>query len=97
MPYFENPETQTIEFRVSDVKGIRTMKDGSTRFKFLGGPYHDMVFRVYPPYDTMWSPSGITYELHPPFNLNRSDKWCFVHNPLLKFGKPAADRSFDVV
>jgi hypothetical protein len=80
MPYFENPETGQIEFRVTDVVGIKTLKDGSTRFKLMGGPYHNMVMRVYPPYDTIVYPDGLTYELHPPFNLNKSDKWVYVYN-----------------
>ncbi len=100
MPYYEDPTTGTIEFTLEDVKGIKAMKDGSVRFKFLGGPYHDMVFRVYPPYDAIVWPNGLTYEIHPPFNLKKSDKWVYVHNQELsiKNALRATDgHPFDVV
>ena len=80
MPYFENPETKEITFTLEDVKGIKAMKDGSVRFKFLGGPYHNMVFRVYPPYDTVVWPNGLAYELTPPPNFKKSDRWVYVHS-----------------
>lgn len=60
-----------------EVEPLKRMKDGSARFKMVGGPYHDMVFRLYPPWDILKFPSGLTYELHPP--LRKNGKWVYVH------------------
>jgi len=73
--------TELVDIPVSEIKGEKTLQDGSTRFKFLGGPYHDMVFRIYPPYDVVRWPDGTAYELSPPLNLKRSAKWKYVHIP----------------
>lgn len=78
MSYQDRGEEGIVYIPIGDVKGIKTLKDGSTRFKFLGGPYHNMVFRVYPPYDTIVWPDGTTYEIHPPVSL-KSDKWVYTH------------------
>lgn len=88
MPYQDRGDEGVHYVPFADVKGIKTLKDGSTRFKFLGGKYHDMIFRVYPPYDTIWWPNGETYELSPPINPRKSDKWVYVHNPQLTKGQP---------
>lgn len=71
-----------VELDVNEVKGESTLQDGSTRFKFLGGPFHDMVFRVWPPYDTIVWPDGTTYDIHPPHNLKKSSKWMYVYNAI---------------
>lgn len=78
---YDNGE-DIIHLPVKEVSGEKTLADGSTRFKFIGGPYHDMVFRVYPPYDVIVWPDGTTYEIHPPLNLKRSSKWVYVYNAI---------------
>lgn len=79
--YWYEDETGTIVYvPVSEIAGEKTMSDGSTRFKFIGGPYHDNIFRIYPPYDTVRFPSGYVYDLHPPLNLKKSKKWAYVYN-----------------
>lgn len=76
---YENNDGDLVDLPVSEIKGEKTLQDGSTRFKFIGGPFHDMIFRVYPPYETVMWPDGTTYDLSPPLNLKRSKKWCYVH------------------
>lgn len=76
---YEDSNGDIINIPVSEVQGEKTLSDGSTRFKFIGGPYHDMIFRVYPPYDTVTWADGTSYELTPPLNLKRSKKWTYVH------------------
>lgn len=71
---------ELINIPVDEIKGEKTMSDGSTRFKFIGGPYHDMVFRVYAPFDVVTFPNGVTYELNPPLNLKKSSKWVYVYD-----------------
>jgi hypothetical protein len=89
MPHYEDRGDEGIIYvPVDDIQGEKTMGDGSTRFKFIGGPYHGMIFRVYPPYDTVWWPDGVTYELSPPLNIRKSNKWKYVHNPTLRNGVP---------
>jgi hypothetical protein len=81
--YWYEDETGTIIYvPVSEIAGEKKMGDGSTRFKLLGGPLHDMVYRVYPPYDTIRFPTGDVYDLHPPHNLKKSKKWMYVYNTL---------------
>lgn len=76
---YEDGDGDIINIPVKEIQGEKTLKDGSTRFKFLGGPYHDMIFRVYPPYDTVRWGNGLTYDITPPLNLKRSAKWTYVH------------------
>lgn len=70
-----------INIPVSEIQGEKAMSDGSTRFKFIGGPFHGMVFRVYAPFDTVRWPNGVTYDIMPPLNLAKSKKWTYVFNP----------------
>jgi len=77
---YENKEGDIVELPVSEVKGEKTLQDGSTRFKFVGGPFHDMVFRVYPPYEVLRWNEGYVYKIHPPLNLKRSSKWVYVYD-----------------
>jgi len=72
---------EIVDIPVKEINGEKTLKDGSTRFRFIGGPYHDMIFRVYPPYDTVVWEDGTRYDLHPPLNLKKSSKWCYVYVP----------------
>jgi hypothetical protein len=88
MPYQDRGEEGVHYVPFKDVKGISTATDGSTRFKLVGGPMHNYTMRVYPPYDTFWFQDGTTYELSPPLNPRKTDKWCYVSNPALKWGKP---------
>lgn len=76
---YEDSNGDIVEIPVKEIRGEKTMQDGSTRFKFIGGPYHDMIFRVYPPYDVIRWPNGVTYEIHPPLNLKKSSKWVYVY------------------
>ena len=92
MGHYEARDDDIIYVPFDDVQGEKKNVDGSMRFKLLGGKYHDMVLRVYPPYDTMWFPDGETYELTPPVNMKKSKKWKYVFNPTLLFGIPCADR-----
>lgn len=78
---YEDERGELVDIPVNQITGEKTLQDGSTRFKFLGGPYHDMIFRVYPPYDVIHWPDGTTYEIHPPLNLKKSSKWVYVYNP----------------
>lgn len=78
---YEDGDGNIINVPVDEIAGEKRMQDGSMRFKFIGGPYHDMVFRVYPPYDQVVWPDGTTYQIHPPLNLKRSKKWTYVHVP----------------
>lgn len=77
---YESDKGDIVHIPVNEITGEKTMKDGSTRFKFVGGPYHDMIFRVFPPYDIIRWEDGTTYEIHPPLNLKRSSKWVYVYN-----------------
>lgn len=80
--YWYEDETGTIVYvPVSEIVGEKKMRDGSTRFKLIGGPQHDLIYRVYPPYDEIRFPNGQVYELHPPMNLKRSKKWVYIHSP----------------
>lgn len=62
------------------IEGIKHFKDGSISFKLIGGPYHDMVVRVYAPFDTIVFPGNhrpkCTYRINPP--LSAKGKWCYV-------------------
>jgi hypothetical protein len=66
------------------VEGEKSLKDGSTRFKLIGGPYHDMMVRHYPPYGAIKFPhpteGDLWYELTPGFGKNRT-RWAYVYNP----------------
>lgn len=79
MAHYEDRDGEIVYVPIDQIEGVKTMVDGSTRFKFIGGPYHDCVFRVYPPYDTVKWPDGTTYEIHPPLNLAKTKKWSYVH------------------
>lgn len=79
---YEDGDGNIVHVPVEEIVGEKKMQDGSMRFKFIGGPFHDMVFRVYPPYDRVVWEDGTTYEIHPPLNLKRSKKWCYVHVPI---------------
>ena len=57
--------------------GSAQHKDGAHTFIFSGGRYHGMRFRVYPPFDDVVFPSGVTYRLHPP--IRKRGKWIFSH------------------
>ena len=71
----DDPEYQT------EVQGVKKMAVGSVRFKLVGGPYHDSVVRLWPPWDYLKFPSHTDgrYELHPP--LKQKGKWVYVWNP----------------
>lgn len=79
---YENDNGEIVDIPVSEIKGEKTLTDGSTRFKFLGGPYHDMVFRIYPPYEELRWEDGTVYKIHPPLNLKRSSKWVYVYDAI---------------
>lgn len=71
-----------VEVPWANVEGQKKMADGSWRFRLVGGPYHGMVIRVYPPCDRIEFPKEtgtLTYEIHPP--LARNEKWVYVYNP----------------
>lgn len=78
---YEDERGELVDIPVKEIQGEKTLQDGSTRFKFIGGPYHDMIFRVYPPYDVIRWPDGTCYEIHPPLNLKKSSKWVYVYTP----------------
>lgn len=78
--HYQERNGEIVYLPYDQIKGEKANKDGSIRFKFIGGPYHDMIFRVYAPYDTVRWPDGTTYDLVPPFNLKKSDKWRYVYN-----------------
>jgi hypothetical protein len=78
---YEDERGELVDIPVKEIQGEKTLQDGSTRFKFIGGPYHDLIFRVYPPYDVIRWPDGTTYEIHPPLNLKKSSKWVYVYTP----------------
>lgn len=79
--YWYEDETGTIVYvPVSEIAGEKKMQDGSVRFKFIGGPCHDLIYRVYPPYDTIRLPPCHVYDLHPPHNIKKSKKWVYVYN-----------------
>lgn len=65
-----------------DVEGVKEMKDGSIRFKLVGGPHHDSIVRLWPPWDFLKFPKHPDgqYELHPPLSQKKG-KWCYVWNP----------------
>lgn len=77
---YEDENGQLVHIPVSEILGEKKMADGSIRFKFIGGPCHDYVLRVYPPYDSVVFPPGDVYDLSPPMNLKRSKKWVYVYN-----------------
>jgi hypothetical protein len=66
-------------------KGKDARKDGDARFKCIGGPLHEVVVRVWPPYDYLRFRGNDgayhVYELTPPLASSRSTMWVFVHNP----------------
>jgi hypothetical protein len=64
------------------------LKDGSARFQMIGGPYHNYVFRLWPPWDYIKFPSGLRYELSPP--LRKNGKWVYVHANGTKDGTEAS-------
>lgn len=76
---YDNGE-DIVNIPVAELKGESSLQDGSIRFKFIGGPFHDMIFRIYPPYDTLVWPDGTTYDLCPPHNLKKSSKWSYIYN-----------------
>lgn len=80
MVTYEDENGQLVHIPVSEVQGEKKMSDGSIRFKFIGGPIHDKIIRVYPPYDQVVFPPGDVYDLSPPLNLKRSKKWVYVYN-----------------
>lgn len=86
MAHYEDRDGEFVYVPFDDVKGEKTNTDKSITFKLLGGQYHDMKIRMYAPYDVMWFPDGNTYELHPPLNMKKSNKWKLVHNPRIKYG-----------
>lgn len=65
----------------ADKIGHKPLADGSVRFKLVGGPYHDMVLRLYGPWDRLvFRMRGHhVYDLAPPVS-KRSNKWVYVHN-----------------
>lgn len=71
-----------VEVPWANVEGKQKMADGSWRFKMVGGPYHDMTVRVFPPCDRIVFPrnSGpVVYEINPP--IRQGGKWVYIHNP----------------
>lgn len=81
MAHYEDRDGEIVYVPIDEISGEKKMADGSNRFKFLGGPYHDMIFRVYPPYDMIRWPDGTTYQIHPPLNMKKSKKWVYTHVP----------------
>ncbi len=71
-----------VEVPWANVEGKQKMADGSWRFKLVGGQYHDMTVRVFPPcdrivFDTNNGP--LVYEITPP--VRKGGKWVYIHNP----------------
>lgn len=68
---------------IPDVTGIKTMADGSIRFKLFGGPYHDNVVRVHPPFERIVfehpTQGPQTYKLSPPVKVK--GKWVYIYDP----------------
>lgn len=68
-----------------EITSEKSHGDNSRSFKLIGGPLHDCVFRVYPPFDAIvfdgtkgFRPGKpCRYEIHPP--LNPKGKWVYVH------------------
>lgn len=88
---------EIIEVPWANIEGIKQMADGSWRFKLIGGPYHDMVMRVYPPCDRIVFPprntnegAGVVYEIHPP--IKTRGKWVYAHNPVGDTSPPPTTR-----
>lgn len=79
MAHYEDRDGEIVYVPLDDIKGEKTNTDGSITFKCLGGPMHDLKLRVYAPWDEVRFPSGDVYELTPPLNMKRSNKWKFVH------------------
>ncbi len=82
MPTYTDSEDNLVTVP-SGIEGIKTMPDGSVRFKMVGGPYHDMVFRVYAPFDHIRFPKNdsypaCVYRINPP--LRKNGKWVYVHD-----------------
>lgn len=94
MGHYEDRDGEFMYIPFDDIQGETKKKaDGSIQFKMLGGPYHDQKIRVFAPYDEVRFPCGATYELHPPLNMKKSNKWKFVFNPMLVFGIPVSTES----
>jgi hypothetical protein len=54
--------------------------DQSMRFKCIGGPLHEVIVRVWPPYDLLefhHQGDTIKYTLSPP--LRKNGMWVYVH------------------
>lgn len=69
---------------MADIKGKDGRADGSFRFKCIGGPLHEVVVRMWPPYDYLRfagnNGESHVYELVPPLQSARSKAWVLVHN-----------------
>ena len=57
----------------------------AARFKLVGGPYHDMTFRLYPPWDVLEFPDGSRYEIHAP--IRKNGRWVYVHTTTPQLGE----------
>lgn len=87
---------ELIEVPSELVTGIKSMKDGSTRFKLFGGKFHDMVVRVYEPYTRVVfnDTSGVhVYTLIPP--IKKGGKWVYAYDPEDKTPYTAPERGYD--
>lgn len=69
-----------IESDLGMIDPKQRKKDNSAHFKLVGGPYHDLVVRLYAPWEELVFPNGAHYELHPPIG-NRSARWVYIHTP----------------
>jgi hypothetical protein len=94
---FVDTGNDIVEVPWADIEGIKQMADGSWRFKLVGGPYHDLVVRVYPPCDRIVFPPrntneglGVVYEICPP--QNKRNKWVYIHNPIGDTAPPPVTR-----
>ena len=79
MIYVEDDNGGILEFPDDTITGHKKNQDGSITFKLLGGPYHDMMIRVYKLGEPVTFPNGETYVLHPPAKNSRSKHWVYVH------------------
>lgn len=78
---FVDTGDELIEVPWGQIEGEKENTDGSWHFKLVGGPYHDMKVRVYPPCDRIVFPleTPAVYEIHPP--MKKAGEWCYLHNP----------------
>lgn len=59
------------------IVGQQQLADGSHRFRFQGGPYDGMTFRLYPPFEPVAFNNRIRYEPCPP--SGRATKWTYTY------------------